>query len=494
MKLESVISTYDESSDDENSKKGYRLQQKRQELDSEILRSSDAKKNQKQKLSPEEQERLDEERKKEMEKKKRQKKVLRAKRKRDSQLNAAKPSTQTTLSDKKQKPSEVYKRQNYTVSVAIPGSLLKRDQSEELKAHISFQIARTLALYRVDEIIVYNEEAKELDMKNFLPNVKARPPRKRLTEGEEEEQEAYGEGEQGGYGGYGYYEEEGQEQEQYGDHHQGESTNNQDESSSTERKQFRKRIVCDHNVFLANMLYYLDTPIYLRPKLFPHVRLFSSDEFDLPSLESSYHLLPLEFPHAYREGITVEGDCAYIGREKLVRLEQEGIPAGLRVTVETYSEDKFEYKGKVVSSSSPKENEGLYWGYGVRMANSLSEVFSASGYEEGYDLTVTTGDLNTGHNVDQPDFSLPSFKHMLVVFGGPEGLDKCIENDKKIVYGTDAVTLVDKVVNPVPHQGVRTIQSMEAIGLTLGALRAHIDYNVAPLETTGPRSFGFIKE
>ena len=37
--------------------------------------------------------------------------------------------------------------------------------------------------------------------------------------------------------------------------------------------------------------------------------------------------------------------------------------------------------GRVVSPSVPRERAGIYWGYGVRVANSLAEVFTGSPFK-----------------------------------------------------------------------------------------------------------------
>lgn len=38
-------------------------------------------------------------------------------------------------------------------------------------------------------------------------------------------------------------------------------------------------------------------------------------------------------------------------------------------------------KGTAVAPSEPREKAGLYWGYSVRLAQSISEVFTQSPYE-----------------------------------------------------------------------------------------------------------------
>lgn len=58
---------------------------------------------------------------------------------------------------------------------------------------------------------------------------------------------------------------------------------------------------------------------------------------------------------------------------------------GLRVTVKLMpvAEGSKKIKGKIVSLSTPRAETGVYWGYTVRVANCLSQVFSQSPYKDG---------------------------------------------------------------------------------------------------------------
>ena len=68
------------------------------------------------------------------------------------------------------------------------------------------------------------------------------------------------------------------------------------------------------------------------------------------------------------------------------------------------------------------------------------------------------------------DLELPSFKHLLVVFGGVKGLEFSLETDETITE-TEVELLFDYYVNTCPAQGSRTIRTEEAILVTLSALR-----------------------
>lgn len=124
-------------------------------------------------------------------------------------------------------------------------------------------------------------------------------------------------------------------------------------------------------------------------------------------------------------------------------------------------------KATVVSPSEPRNETGVYWGYTVRVAASLSDVFAQSPYDDGYDLTVGTSDKGT--NVTQlPAKSMP-YAHGLIVFGGLRGLELALENDDRLTV-EDPSVLFDRYVNIAPGQGSRTIRTEEAILIALAGL------------------------
>lgn len=46
---------------------------------------------------------------------------------------------------------------SWTVSIAVPSSIVDNAQSPELRSYLIGQIARSLVIYNVDEIVVYDE-------------------------------------------------------------------------------------------------------------------------------------------------------------------------------------------------------------------------------------------------------------------------------------------------------------------------------------------------
>ena len=80
--------------------------------------------------------------------------------------------------------------------------------------------------------------------------------------------------------------------------------------------------------------------------------------------------------------------------------------------------------------------------------------------------------------MDDGDFTLPKFRHALVVFGGPQGIEESVERDPAVtVDRVQSSTLFDCWLNTCPTQGSRTIRSEEALFISLAALRPHFDRN-----------------
>ena len=247
----------------------------------------------------------------------------------------------------------------------------------------------------------------------------------------------------------------------------------------------------DPNFFLYHILSYLETPPQLRKALFPmHPDLRTAGS--LPSLDMPHHLRTEE-SCTFREGLAVrsaEGPTGVFGTEVDCGLRRHvfvpvELEANTRVTVKL-----FDPTGKAkdppaeaepVSSDTPREGSGYYWGYSVRQASSLSNVFTECPYDGGYDISLGTSergvpiasllDHKAGGRIDE------SWGHLLVVFGGVAGLDAALAVDKELLAaGVSAVREVfDYWVNLVPGQGSRTIRTEEAVWVGLTSLRPLVE-------------------
>ncbi|KMY92642.1 putative methyltransferase C9orf114 [Drosophila simulans] len=311
-----------------------------------------------------------------------------------------------------------------TLSIAVPGSILENAQSNELRAYVAGQIARAACIFRVNEVIVFDDVG-----------IATARETKRSYEADAE----------------------------------GSSTGTVRSSS----------------LQLARILQYLECPQYLRKYFFPLHK----------DLKYSGLLNPLDTPHhlrqqskfRYREGVICDKKAkeghsyANVGLLNDV-LVDKAIEPGVRVTVkmEPQSESCRKQRGTLVSPDEPRRETGVYWGYQVRIAHSMSEIFTKSPYANGYDVTVGTSDRGTNvHEVPNRSYS---FKHMLIVFGGLQGLESALANDEKLTVD-DPELLFDHYLNVLPRQGSRTIRTEEALLIALAALQEKLQPQVADVET-----------
>jgi predicted SPOUT superfamily RNA methylase MTH1 len=174
----------------------------------------------------------------------------------------------------------------------------------------------------------------------------------------------------------------------------------------------------------ARILQYLECPQYLRKFFFP---IHNDLKFSglLNPLDSQHHLRQ-QSEFTYREGIVTnkphkKGSFVNVGLLNDVLIDKQLSP-GIRVTVKLPANSDLrsnKLKATVVSPSEPRKATGIYWGYNVRIANSISQIFSQSPYEDGYDVTIGTSDK--GDNVYETESKSLKYNHLLVVFGGLYG-------------------------------------------------------------------------
>lgn len=230
--------------------------------------------------------------------------------------------------------------------------------------------------------------------------------------------------------------------------------------------------------FLTHILSFLEAPPFMRKALFPlhpNLRLTAL----LPSLDMPHHPNPKEWI-SYREGVTSavktstgKGTLVEVGLDEPVEIEED-IPPKTRVTL-LFPEDQSQYP-TCVDPAAPRTEGGYYWGYTVRKASSLSSVFTESPYENGYDVSIGTSERGTPISKTFSSSKPLDFKHMVIVFGGPRGLEFASMNDEELakmeIQGGKTKELFDHWVNVLPGQGSRTIRTEEAVFIGLTALRS----------------------
>jgi predicted SPOUT superfamily RNA methylase MTH1 len=196
-------------------------------------------------------------------------------------------------------------------------------------------------------------------------------------------------------------------------------------------------------------------------------------------LDSSHHLRIDEWCQ-YREGCVLnrpvkegEGSWVNIGLHKdckVDRLLEEKTRVTVKLNEKAFQKDKF-YTGKVVSMREPREKLNKYWGYTVRIAENMSEVFENSNFDTKYDLIIGTS--KQGEDLYDAEFNRHSeFKHCLVVFGGLQGIEGMLENDEK--YTGKVGDIFDLYLNTCKDQGSRTIRTEEEMLISLALIKSKI--------------------
>ena len=90
----------------------------------------------------------------------------------------------------------------------------------------------------------------------------------------------------------------------------------------------------------------------------------------------------------------------------------------------------------------------------------------------GYDLLVGTSER--GETAEAPALALPKFRHALIAFGGPRGLEDAAAKDPALGQRPNVERLFHRWLNTCPLQGSRTIRTEEAVLVSLGFLQSAI--------------------
>jgi methyltransferase len=219
------------------------------------------------------------------------------------------------------------------------------------------------------------------------------------------------------------------------------------------------------------LLSYMETPQYLRKRLFPlsHDLQYAGI---LPPLRTAHHPLTGSIRSLkvgeYREGIVVakekNGALIEIGSEKPAFLPQSQVTLGERLTVKV---TKIAYRVQV--EAAERSEIGKYWGYTVSRVQSLGKLLQTPDF----DLTLGTSKLAPPfRDVEKKlDSNWKKANSILILFGAPSrGLHE-IAKDEDLNLNE----LVDFVVNTVPKQGTETVRTEEALLATLAILNLQFD-------------------
>lgn len=348
---------------------------------------------------------------------------------------AASPAAASSFSQPLTRPATAaHTGRAFTVSIALPGSIVANAQSKELRTYVAGQIARAAATFNVDEIIVFAEGGKQESASStaghFAGATRSTDPDVFLAR-----------------------------ILQY-----------------LETPQYLRKLLFPRHADLAaaGLLNPLDSPHHVR-----------ADE-EVPYREGVVVNRPVAArKHAAgSDGAAadapVEGCWANIGLKNEAFIPR-AIDVGTRVTVHipqmSGSTTRGKVGGRAVAPSTPREKLGTYWGYTTRLASSLGAVWSECPFPGGYDLSIGTSEH--GEDIHAKSFELKPFNHLLLVFGGLAGLEEHIAADETLGVKRPQ-DLFQSYVNCVVGQGCRTIRTEEAIPITLAALYRHVRTNQPP--------------
>ncbi|MDO5851007.1 MAG: putative RNA uridine N3 methyltransferase [Methanobacteriaceae archaeon] len=209
----------------------------------------------------------------------------------------------------------------------------------------------------------------------------------------------------------------------------------------------------DDSKFITDVLDYMDTPPYLRKKVFPLTKELRNVGI-LPPLRTPHHPGIEAQVGDYRQGITTKrtrkGTVVDIGLDQLALCKE-------KLSVNIVLSFRIVKLGKEILLE-PDEPTDVYWGYKTIAVNkNLTE--SITMVDPKPDLVIGTSKYapNITTIFDEVSASLKESKHTAILFGGPySGINEMIHD-----------SYLDYELNTVPKQGTETVRTEEAVASTL---------------------------
>ncbi len=220
---------------------------------------------------------------------------------------------------------------------------------------------------------------------------------------------------------------------------------------------------------IKTILEYLNTPPYLRKRLFPQSWTLKYAGM-LPPIKSPHHKPKVSLQHIkegdVRVGVTFKNSgVAYVdvGLDEPIRYS--GIISNdKQVTVKLISKYP-----RITAVEQSKEYLEGYWGYSVEIAQTLKGLLHNRKSNE---MILTSVEGRTPSDKICSSFltgHIKSVKHVLVVFGSPKnGLRKILAAEKV------DISHFPFVINMFPHQGTETVRVEEAVLGTLAIINQYI--------------------
>jgi len=224
---------------------------------------------------------------------------------------------------------------------------------------------------------------------------------------------------------------------------------------------------------IALLLAYLETPQYLRKRLF---KLDSRLQFAgiLPPLRTPHHPLNRKAENLkvgeYREGVTVsrtkEGLLVDIGVERPALMREIHWALGKRLTLQIVKATE-----QVEVQAVNRDEIPYYWGYMVTVEN---HSFRKLVENRKFDLTIATSKIGVKF-MEVAGKIAEKWKKandMLMAFGAPaRGLHEIVGDE-----GANLNDIADFVVNMVPEQGTETVRTEEALFVSLAILNMQLGW------------------
>jgi predicted SPOUT superfamily RNA methylase MTH1 len=218
---------------------------------------------------------------------------------------------------------------------------------------------------------------------------------------------------------------------------------------------------------IATLLAYMETPQYLRKRLFklePRLQFAGI----LPPLRTPHHPLNKKTQNLkvgeYREGIVVsktkEATLVDIGVEHPALMREKQFAVGKRLTL------RITKLGEQIEVQTANKNEiPSYWGYTVSAEKRSFGKLVKNGK---FDLTVATSKFGTrfADVAEKIGERWKKASSILVSFGAPtRGLFEIARDES-----ANLNDVVDFVVNTLPEQGTETVRTEEALLAALAIL------------------------
>jgi predicted SPOUT superfamily RNA methylase MTH1 len=225
--------------------------------------------------------------------------------------------------------------------------------------------------------------------------------------------------------------------------------------------------------FIALLLNYLETPQYLRKRLFKLE----------PRLQFAGILPPLRTPHhpvsgkikdlkagEYREGVVLsqakEGLLVDIGVDQPALLREKQFAVGDRLTLQVVKAGE-----QVEVQTVNRDDVPVYWGFRVRVEKRPFGQLVTSGE---FDLAIATARVGDKFMdvAGEMGKKWEIAGKILLGFGAPSrGLHEIAKEE-----GAELEAIVDFVVNIIPEQGTVTVRTEEALLASLAILNMQFNY------------------